>query len=158
MASPDDVPPFHRCGNTDFWRPKGQTNDDMTVTFVDPVGMVVLTTSRESQGKRLVLRGWFQDFYPELFEELGAELPTKESEPLSSWIQAIMKAMPVTPKKDLLRDFAKLHPESQRRLISGILRWLAKVPKGWKGDRRDIGGSDLPALWKLLNSAGIHEC
>jgi hypothetical protein len=153
----DEVPRFERCGNTDFWRPEGQTNDDLQVTFVDPVSMVVVTSNPQQHDRLLVLRGWFEDFYSELFSKLHTALPENESVPLNLWIRTIMEALPGTGKAKIIRKFAEMHPEAQRTLISGILHWLTKVPEGWKADNRMIPAK-LNPLWQLLNSAGIHEC
>lgn len=159
MSSEDDVPLFERCGNTSFWRPKGQTNDDLDVTFVDPVSIVVIKSSPEPKEELLVLvaRGWFEESYSGLFEELHAALPTDESVALIIWLRTIIETLPKIGKDAIVRQFSKMLPESQRLIISGIIHWLTKIPRGWKADKKIIP-ADVKRLWTLLNSAGIHEC
>lgn len=158
MASPDEVPLFERCGNTDFWKPKNQTNEDLEVTFVDPVSIVVIQSNLQPDNQLLVMRGWFEESYDGFMMDIHQALPPEESIPLIIWLRAIMEALPKVGKGPIIRKFASLHPDAQKTLISAIIHWLTRLfQNGWKGDQRTIP-ANLDRLWELLNSAGISEC
>lgn len=158
MSSADVVPPFVRCGNTPFWRPEGQTNDDLNVIFVDPVGMVVVQSIQDpGTGNILLLRGWFDEPYEGIFMAIHEALPEDESVPLNLWLRTILAAVRTSKKNKIVRLFAAMVPEAQRKIISGIIHWLTRVPRGWKGDNQAVD-SDVGAVWEALGSFDIHEC
>jgi len=158
MPSSDVVPPFARCGNTDFWRPEGQTNDDLEVTFVDPVGMVVVQSMGGPDARKLlVLRGWFDEPYEGLFLAIHEALSEEESVPLNLWVRTILAAAGTSKKGKIVRLFAAMVPDAQRRIISGIIHWLTRIPRGWKGASKFVP-ADVGALGEALGSFGVHEC
>ena len=156
MPSSDVVPVFERCGNTFFWKPVEQTNDDLKVTFVDPVGMVVVQSSREGD-QLLVMRGWFDEPYEGVFQAIHDALPTDESVKLNIWLRTILAAVRTSKKVKVIGHFADMVPEAQRSIISGILHWLGRNVRGWKAESRVVR-ADAGELWEVLNDYGVHEC
>jgi len=160
MPDPDDViPPFERCGNTAFWKPKAQTNDSLRVIFVDPVDILVVQTISEEDHLQFLV-GWFDGPVEGLFMRIHEALPPKESVPLIVWLRTILEFTRKTRKKkknQIVQRFAAMPPEAQQRIVEGILHWLAKDREGWQAFMRPVP-ADAAALWEALNDVGVHEC